>query len=161
MHTFRELDVFRDARKSAALPRTYPLPHLRVLVKRPYFSLLFFLLFLRLPRHEWLAEEAEWKSKDFLLPPLPLLSPRVGEERSTVPTCLRYGTWWTSEALRFQPLSVAKPRLCKMEDVRLVVGRFFVAFKLVNWRRYCNSAAQLRSCLHSKLYSRKKWSRIK
>lgn len=39
MHTFREFDAFRDTRKSAAVSRTYPLLHLRVLVKRSYFFL--------------------------------------------------------------------------------------------------------------------------
>lgn len=50
MHIFHELGTFRDARESArAAPlRTYPLYHLRALVKRPYF--------LRLPHHERLAE---------------------------------------------------------------------------------------------------------
>lgn len=121
-------------------------------------AILFFSIFknfLRLPRYDRLAEWSKVKIER-----LSSFPPLLRQKRSAVTTYLRYGTWRTSETLR--PPSLAKSRLCKMEDVRLVVGRFFVAFKLVNWRRYCNSAAQLLlSCLHSKLYSRRKWSRIK
>lgn len=151
MHSFRE--PFRDARKSAALPRTYPLPRLRVLVNRPYFSLLFFIL---LPRHEWLVEEAKWKSKDFLLLPLLPSASRRAKHRPDLPSLPE-----PDELPKHFDFNLFQSRLCKMKDVRLVAGRFFVAFKLVNWRRYCNSAAHCRSCLHSKLYSWKKWSRIK